>query len=100
MAQPLQALHQNATEVLPPFPQQFISAPPPTASFLYSIIPPEVHFNLYRVVTEGVRHEENSYGYFNSAFTKIFPSSQRFQVSGLTGVLIVQLADRNVSIGS
>jgi hypothetical protein len=81
MAQP-QALHPNATEVPPPFPQHFISAPPPTAASLYSTIPSEVHFNLHRVVAEGVRHEENSYGYFNSAFTKIFPSSQRFQVSG------------------
>ena len=74
-------LHPNATEVPPPFPQQFVSAPPPTAAVLYATIPPEVQFNLYRVVTEGVRHEENTYGYFNSAFAHIFPPSQRFQVS-------------------
>ena len=71
----------NATQVPPLFPQQFVSAPPPTAAVLYAAIPPEVQFNLYRVVTEGVRHEENTYGYFNSAFAHIFPPSQRFQVS-------------------
>ena len=39
------------------------------------------NYNLWRLVTEGVRYEENTYGYFNSAFVSIFPPRRRFQVS-------------------
>ena len=78
-------IHPDATEVPPPFPQQFRSAPPPTAIDLYDSIPQEVQFNLHRIVTEGVRHEKNTYGYFNAAFAHIFPPSQRFQVSNIMG---------------
>jgi hypothetical protein len=42
---------------------------PPTAQQLYDSISPEVIYNLWRLVTEGVRYEENTYGYFNSAFS-------------------------------
>ena len=81
MALPI--INPNARESAPAFPPQFTSAPLPTALGLFNLIPLAVQFNLYRVITEGVRHEENAYGYFNSAFTSIFPPTQQFQVSGL-----------------
>ena len=61
-------INPNATERALGFPPQFASAPVPTALALYNQIPPVVQFNLYRVINEGNRHEENTYGYFNSAF--------------------------------
>ena len=87
-------LRPNATEVPPQFPQQYVPVQSPTAAFLHSSIPQEVKFNLYRVISEGVRHEESTYGYFNSAFSHIFPSSQRFQASSLTEYFELQAADR------
>ena len=75
--------HPNAREQAPVFPPQFVSAPltVPTALALYNQIPAAVQFNLYRVITEGIRHEKNTYGYFNSAFISIFSPTQRFQVT-------------------
>ena len=74
-------LNPNATQRAPAFPPQFVSAPVPTALALYNQIPPAVQFNLHRVINEGSRHEENTYGYFNSAFVSIFLPTQQFQVS-------------------
>ena len=79
MAQP--NINPNARERAPGFPPPFVSAPVPTALALFNQIPPAVHFNLYHVIAEGIRHEENTYGYFNSAFVSIFLPTQRFQVS-------------------
>ena len=76
-------LNPNSTQRAPAFPLQFVSAPVPTALALYNQIPPAVQFNLHRVINEGVRHEQNTYGYFNSAFVSIFSPTQRFQVSDL-----------------
>jgi len=76
-------INPNARERAPGFPPQFASAPVPTALGLYNRIPPAIQFNLYRVITEGIRHEENAYGYFNSAFVSIFLPTQQFQVSDL-----------------
>lgn len=74
-------INPNAREQVPGFPPQFVSAAVPTPMALYNQIPPAVQFNLYRVITEGIRHEENTYGYFTSAFVSIFLPTQRFQVS-------------------
>jgi len=76
-------INPNAREVVPRFPLQFVFAPLPTALALYNQIPSTVQFNLYRVITESIRHEENTYGYFNSAFVSIFSPTQQFQLSGL-----------------
>jgi len=76
-------INPNAIERAPGFPPPFASAPAPTALALYNQIPPAVQFNLYRAICEGIRHEENTYGYFNSAFGSIFPLTQQFQVSDL-----------------
>ena len=76
-------LNPNATERAPIFPPQFVSAPVPTALALYNRIPAATQFNLHRVINEGIRYEQNTYGYFNSAFVSIFSPTQRFQVSDL-----------------
>jgi len=76
-------INPDATESAPKFPPQFTSTPVPSPMALFNLIPPAVHFNLHRVITEGIRHEQNTYGYFNSALACIFPPSQRFQVSSL-----------------
>ena len=73
--------HPNSIERAPGFPPPFVSAPVPTALALYNQIPAAVQFNLYRVLKEGIRHEKNTYGYFNSAFVSIFSPNQRYQVS-------------------
>ena len=77
-------INPNATEQVPAFPPQFVSAVTPTPAALYHQIPPDVQFNLYRVIKEGIRHEQNAYGYFNSALTSIFSPTQRFQVGDLS----------------
>ncbi|KAG6825078.1 hypothetical protein H0H92_004759 [Tricholoma furcatifolium] len=73
--------HPDATRVIPAFPPPFVSAATPSAQVLYNRIPAIVHWNLDRICNEGVRYEENVYGYFNSAFTSIFPVSQQYQVN-------------------
>ena len=45
---------------------------------------PASHRSLY--IIEGIRLEENTYGYYNSAFISIFSPTQRFQVSDLQNV--------------
>ena len=75
------AIHQNATAVIPAAPPAVLAhIPPPTAAGLYALIPPAVHWNLFRVLDAGVRHEQNLYGYFDAALSIVFPVSQRFQV--------------------
>ena len=72
----------NATIVPPNFPDNLPASTPPTALQLYRSIPAAALWGLYRIVTEGVRHEKNTYGYFDAVFNSIFPVSQRFQVCG------------------
>jgi len=101
----IQDINPNATERPPGFPLQFVSAPVPTAVALYNQIPPAVQFNLHRVITEGIRHEKNSYGYFNSAFVSIFSPTQRFQINPQYPARLaveVELGGhgRNISVGS
>jgi hypothetical protein len=83
MAAPNMNIDPNARERAPGFPPQFVSTPVPSALALFNQIPSAVQFNLYRVITEGIRHEENTYGYFSSAFVSIFSPTQQFQVSNL-----------------
>ncbi|KAG6843693.1 hypothetical protein H0H87_001557 [Tephrocybe sp. NHM501043] len=71
----------NSTRAPPAPPGPFVSVPIQSAQVLYDRIPDTVHWNLDRVCLEGVRHESNVYGYFNSALVSIFPVSQRFQVN-------------------
>lgn len=68
--------------------RSYVSAPVPTALALYNQIPP-TQFNLYRVITEGICHEENTYGYFNSALVSIFSPTQQFQVGDLRLLCLV-----------
>lgn len=65
-------VHPNATEVPPQFPPYYT-----TTNCRISLLhkPQEIKFHLYHVVSvEGVRHEKNTYGYFNSAFAHISSS--------------------------
>jgi len=73
---------RNSTIVPPNFPDKLPASTPPTALQLYRSIPPATLWGVYRIVTEGVRHEKNTYGYFDAVFNSIFPVSQRFQVRG------------------
>jgi len=71
----------NARERAPGFPPQVAPTPVPTALALYHQIPPAVQFNLHRMITEGIRYEENAYGYFNSVLISIFSPTQQFQIN-------------------
>lgn len=73
-------INANATSQVPSPPGPLTFRVPPTSQQLYDSISPEVIFNLWRLITEGVRYEENTYGYFNSAFVSIFLPGRRFQV--------------------
>ena len=76
-------INANATPQVPLPPGPLTLEVPPTAQQLYDSISPEVIYNLWRLVTEGVRYEENTYGYFNSAFVSVFLPRRRFQVRAL-----------------
>lgn len=76
-------IHQNATVNPPAMPNPLGVVPIPTAAQLYASLPPAIHWNLFRILNEGVRHKHNLYGYFDAALNEIFPVSQRFQVKSL-----------------
>jgi hypothetical protein len=75
-------LASNLREVSPlvPQPLHLISAVKPTPLNLHQQIPLACSWNLADIINQGVRHEENIYGYLNSLLTSIFLPSQRFQV--------------------
>ncbi|KAJ6580255.1 hypothetical protein B0H10DRAFT_905660 [Mycena sp. CBHHK59/15] len=72
---------------------------------LYESIPPSVRWTLFRVLTEGVRHEKNTYGYLDAALNSVFHPAQRFQINPqypLCPAVTVGTSahEQNVSIGS
>jgi len=76
-------IHHNAMATNPLRPAPLESTPTPTAAQLHLRIPPAVNWNLWRILDNGVRHEQSLYGYFNVALNMIFPVQQQFQVKSL-----------------
>jgi hypothetical protein len=69
-----------------------------TTADLYNAIPSEVQF--IRLARCYRRHSPRGkypwHGHSNSGLAHIFPPSQRFQISCLTDILTVRLADRRI----
>ncbi|KAJ6530446.1 hypothetical protein B0H10DRAFT_2248187 [Mycena sp. CBHHK59/15] len=98
----------RARESAPQYPGPLVSARKPTARKLYESIPPSVRWTLFRVLTEGVRHEKNTYGYLDAALTSVsfIPhSASRYNINPqypLRPAVTVGTSahEQNVSIGS